>query len=265
MDDVGRQAAPMHRRASRLLGAPLVVLLASCTLPSLTTPTPRPSVIPTAPATTPVPTPTVSARPTPSLASIPRFRAAELITTATDGLRVRQRPGLSGTVITGLLPLDSELQAVMGPIVIDDHGWYLVTDADPDEPQFEEGWIAAGYEPEPFIRSSGRVVKGSPLIDSYSGSGNAEHGPIDITDDDHAIRWIVLDPEQRGCSFSVSLAAGDADPVPAIRATVGAGVIRGDVQPGSFPDVRGQVFMTVTSDCDWALVFIRVPEPEPEP
>lgn len=255
----------MHRRASRILGAPLALLLASCTLPPLTTPTPQPTSVPTASATEPAPTPTVSPRPTPSLASIPVFRAAELVATATDGLRVRQRPGTGGTVITGLLPLGAELQVVMGPIVVDEYGWYLLTDADPDEPDFEEGWIAAGYEPEPFLRSSGRVAKASPLIASYAGSGDAEHGPIDITDSDHAIRWIVVDPEQRSCSFSVSLAAGDSDPVPAIRATVGASVIRGDLQPGSFPDVRGQVFMSVVSDCDWALVFIRVPEPQPEP
>ena len=33
-----------------------------------------------------------------------------------DGLRVRQRPGASGNVVTGLLPLNAQLEVVMGPI-----------------------------------------------------------------------------------------------------------------------------------------------------
>ena len=58
----------------------------------------------------------------------------------------------------------------------------------------------------------------------------------------------------------MSLAEGGGDPVPAIRATVGNGVVPGTLQPGAFDalGVRGQVFVTVISDCAWALVIERV-------
>ena len=89
----------------------------------------------------------------------------------------------------------------------------------------------------------------------------------EIGDGDHTIRWIAADPERSGCAFGVSLAPGGGEAVPVIRATVGSGVDRGTLQPQTFDalDVRGAVFATVTSDCDWALVVSRVPDAEPSP
>ncbi|HSL75604.1 MAG TPA: hypothetical protein VK867_01575, partial [Candidatus Limnocylindrales bacterium] len=131
---------------------------------------------------------------------------------------MRQRPGSDGLVLTGLLPLDATLQVVMGPIAVDDLGWYLVTDADDDEPQFEEGWIAAGFEPEAWIGGVAEAPDESPFVASFTGTGDAEHGPIRVADRDHAIRWIAGDPDEDGCRFAVSLApAGGADPIAAIR------------------------------------------------
>jgi hypothetical protein len=65
----------------------------------------------------------------------------------------------------------------------------------------------------------------------------------------------------------VLLSNPDATPVPVIRATVGNGVDPGVLQPGSFAafGVRGQVFVTVESDCSWALVVIRLPAATPSP
>ena len=67
------------------------------------------------------------------------------------------------------------------------------------------------------------------------------------------------------CQFAVSLAKGRGEPVPAIRATIGDGLVPGTLQPGGFDalGVRGQVFVVVVSDCAWTLVIQRVPEPEP--
>jgi hypothetical protein len=99
--------------------------------------------------------------------------------------------------------------------------------------------------------------------------GDAEQGPIEIGSADHAIRWIALDPEHMRCSFGVSFTpAGDADPIPAIRATIGTGVDRGTLQPQSFAALKlsGPVFATVTSDCAWALVIVRIlPDASPSP
>jgi hypothetical protein len=55
--------------------------------------------------------------------------------------------------------------------------------------------------------------------------------------------------------------------VAVIRATIGGGIDRGTLQPQTFDSlgVRGTVFATVASTCDWAMVIVRVPEPEPFP
>lgn len=196
----------------------------------------------------------------------PTFAAGEIVATAIDGLRVRQRPSLSSSVLAGLLPLGAELEVAMGPIVVDDNAWYLVRDARP-EPAFEEGWIASGFAPEPYLIAAGRTNPDSPFVASFAQTGNAQYGPIEITDADHALRWIALDPERARCQLSVLLANPDATPVPVIRATVGNGVDPGILQPGSFAafGVRGQVFVTVESDCAWALVVERLPAATPVP
>ena len=256
------------RRAVPIL---LVAVVAACTFPDLDTPSASLSASPLAtPSAVPTESPTPTAGPdaTPDPAAVPDFGAGELIATAIDGLRVRQRPGLGGIVVTGLLPRAATLQVVMGPILAEGLGWYLVTDADEDEPQFEEGWIAAGYEPDAFLAGTGEVAPRSPYLASFAARGDAEHGPVEIGDGDHAIRWAATDLDGGGCRFAVSLAAGRDDPVPAIRSTIGnADLVRGTLQPGSFDalGVRGPVFVAVASDCGWTLVIQRVPPPASPP
>jgi hypothetical protein len=252
----------------------LVVMLAGCTFPEISSPTPVPTAEPTLQSTPdPTATPTPEATPTPDPttdpAAIPSFEGGEIIVTAIDGLRVRQRPGTGGMVVAGLLPLGSELEVVMGPLPVDGLGWYLVIDADPDEPEFTEGWIAAGYEPDAFLRSSGRFSPDPRTIASFALTGPAEYGPVAIDDEQHAIRWAAVDPQRTRCTFSVSLAAGSSPPIPAIRATIGGNVVPGTLQPGFFaaqPEIRGQVFLSVEGECAWTLAVNRVPaEPEPSP
>ncbi len=249
------------------IGVILAVLIGACTLPPLETATPRPSPSPTpapSPSATIAPTPDPTPSPTPP-ATVPDFGAGEVVVTTTDGLRVRSLPGLQRPVVTGLLPVAARLEVVMGPIEVEERGWYLVRDSDPAEPSFDEGWVAAGFEPDPLLASTGVVVDGSPSILSMDGTSDAEQGPIEIGDGDHLIRWIAVDPERTRCAFAVSLlpVSGD-DARPAIRATVGTGVDRGVLQPQSFAalGVRGSVFVTVISDCAWALVVQRAPTPE---
>ncbi len=258
----GRATAPMLASFA---------LLAACTLPPLETATPSPSPSPTAtpsPTASPTEPPvTPSAEPTPDPAAIPDFAAGEIVASLIEGLRVRQRPGVDATIIPGLLPLNAELEVVMGPFPVDGFGWYLVRDADPAEPQFAEGWVAAGYDPDPFLRATGRAAEAVPFIASLAATGDAEEGPIEIGDGDHAIRWIARDPEGVRCSFAVSLATPGGEPVQTIRATVGSGIDRGTLQPQTFAalGVRGTAFVSVASDCTWALVMLRVPAPDPSP
>jgi len=271
-----RKRRPQRTVTARLgIGLSLLLLaltLGACTLSPLETPTPSASDSPSPPLSAPptterTPSPTPAPSPTPR-AAIPDFDAGEIVTSTIDGLRVRSLPGVERPVVTGLLPLAFELRVVMGPIAVDDLGWYLVVDADEREPNFEEGWVAAGSEPDPLLGSTGRVIERSPYVASMEQTGNAEEGPIEIGEGDHAIRWIALDPERVRCSFAVSFtkAGGGGDPLPAIRATIGTGIDRGTLQPQSFAalGIGGPVFATVTSDCAWALVIVRVP-PDPSP
>lgn len=248
----------------------LAILLVACTMPPLQTATPTPSPSPTAtptPTASPTPEPTdPSTEPTPDPASIPDFSAGEIVASLIDGLRVRQRPGVDAVIATGLLPLNAEMQVIMGPFPVDDFGWYLVSDVDPADPQFEEGWVAAGYEPDPFLRATGRLAGEVPYVVAMAAAGEAEEGPIEIGEGDHAIRWIARDPEAVRCSFAVSLAPPGGEPVQTIRATVGSGIDRGTLQPQTFAalGVRGTAFVSVVSDCTWALVMLRVPQPDPD-
>ena len=265
----GGPIRPIRTPRTALLAGLAAVVLGACTIPPLSTPTPRPSPTPS-PTAIPTPTPerpTPTPDPTPDTGAIPDFAAGEIAASLIDGLRVRQRPGIDALVTTGLLPLGAELQVVMGPFPLDDFGWYLVADADPDEPQFDEGWVAAGYEPDPFLRPAGRDAEEHPFVASMAGTGDAEQGPVEIGPEDHAIRWIATDPERRRCSFGVSLTPAGGQPVTVIRATVGGGIDRGTLQPQTFAafGVRGPAFASVTSDCDWALVILRVPAPAPDP
>ena len=247
----------------------LVLTLGACTLPPLETPTATSSATPTpTPSTSPTAEPTASPTPEPSPPeAIPDFSAGEIVAAAIDGLRVRNLPGVNRPIITGLLPLAFELRVVMGPIRVEELGWYLVTDADEREPDFEEGWVAAGSETDPLMTSTGRLDEDSPYLISMDQTGDAEHGPIEIDEDEHAIRWVALDPDRVRCTFAVSFTpAGGGEPIPAIRATIGTGIDRGTLQPQSFAalGLRGPVFVSVASDCAWALVIVRIP-PEPSP
>lgn len=248
-------------------GVTLALVLAACTFPPLETPTPTPSPSPS-PTPTATSSPSPSPTPTPTPEPIgPEYDAGEIVTTSIDGLRVRSLPGTDRPIVTGLLPFAFELRVVMGPIPIDGLGWYLVADADPRGPDFDEGWVAAGHEPEPLLVATGRVEAEAPYVASLAATGDAEQGPITIGAGDHAIRWVAVDPERRRCSFNVSMTrAGGGDPLPAIRATVGTGIDRGTLQPQSFAalGVEGDVFLNVASTCAWALTLVRVP-PGPTP
>lgn len=250
--------------------AAVVALLAACTIPPLETPTPPATPQPTPSATSVAsPAPSVSgsaeASPTPDLDAIPAFTGRDIVTTTFAGLRVRLLPGTEQPVITGLLGDAADLEVVMGPIVVDDLGWYLVTDADDAEPEFEEGWVAAGFEPDANLRSTGQVAADSPVVVSLAHVGDAEFGPIDVPDERHLIRWVAVDPEGTGCRFAISLTAGSGAPIPAIRATIGRRqLIPGVLQPSFFlgqPELRGQLFLTADTDCAWTLAVLR-DEPE---
>ena len=251
------------RRPAPLVLLPVTILLGGCLLgnPSAS---PSASAEASGPAsaapTTSLPPATATPAPTPGPDKIPTFTAGTRVTTSASGLRVRSGPGLSQGVIT-LLPTGSNLVVELGPVRTDSHGWYLVRDADADEPTFTEGWVAAGFMPTPFLSPANFELPFNPIVAGYAHEGNAEFGPVSIQDANYEILWVAaVLPGGGGCSFSADLVPGSGTAVPTIRATVGTapapGVTRGDFF-ASHPELVGDVFLRVTSDCSWALTFVR--------
>ena len=222
-------------------------------------PTRSPSPVPSAAA----PTPTLEPTPQPTLgiADVPVFAAGDPAATAVGGLRMRTRPGLDRLVTTVLGP-DVGLLIGLGPVFVDGQGWYLVRDPDRTvPPRFNEGWVAAGFEPDPFLVPAGFEVPRNPYLAGYAGDRSGEFGPIRLPDTNVAVRWIATSLTPDGCTFSVDLAPTGADPVPVIRATVGGAAAPGDLFPTFFANhpelIDTDLLVRVDSACSWALSFVR--------
>jgi Bacterial SH3 domain len=251
------------RPCAQLVLLPVAIVLSGCLLgnPSAS---PSASAVASGPASvapsTSLPPATATAVPTPGPDAIPTFTAGTRVTTSASGLRVRSGPGLSQGVIT-LLPTGSNLVVELGPVRTDSHGWYLVRDADADEPTFTEGWVAAGFMPSPFLTPANFELPFNPIVAGFAHEGNAEFGPVSIQDANYEILWVAaVLPGGGSCSFSADLVPGSGTAVPTIRATLGTapapGITRSDFF-ASHPELVGDVLLRVTSDCSWALTFVR--------
>jgi hypothetical protein len=246
----------------------LTILLSGCLFGS---PSPSPSATATtsfAPSLLPSSSgspATAIAVPTPGPDAIPTFTAGTRVTTSASGLRVRSKPGTGQSVIT-LLPTGSNLVVELGPVRTDSYGWYLVRDADADAPAFDEGWVAAGFMPKPFLSAANFELPFNPIVAGFAHEGDGEFGPVVLQDANYEILWVAsVLPGGGGCSFSADLVPKTGTAVPAVRATLGTAPAPG-VQHSDFfashPELVGDVILRVTSDCSWALTFVRV-EPAP--
>ena len=180
------------------------------------------------------PPPTTTAVPTPGPDAVPTFTAGTTVATAAAGLRVRSGPGTSQAVVT-MLPTGSDLVVVLGPVRADSYGWYLV--------------------PRTFDLAF------NPIVAGFAHEGNAEFGPVQIIDANYAVRWVAaVLPGGGGCSFSADLVPGSGTAVPTVRATLGTAPAPGNLYGDFFaahPELVGDIFLRVTSDCSWALTFLR--------
>jgi hypothetical protein len=264
-----RGVTPIRHSVVLLLAVPL---LAGCLLLE-PVPTPRP--IPTrspspVPSASPSPTPRPTAQPTPGLEDVPVFTVGETAATAAGGLRLRTRPGLD-RLVTGVLGPDVGVLIGLGPVFVDGNGWYLVRDPDRTiPPRFAAGWVATGFEPDPFLVRADVAVRRNPFLAGFAGDQGGGFGPVHLTTDDVAIRWIAAALTPDGCSFSVDLVPVDGEPVVAIRATVGSAPAPGDLFSSFFEDhpelIDTDLTVVVDSSCSWALSFVKVPaRPAPSP
>jgi len=205
------------------------------------------------------PPPTATAIPTPGPDDIPTFTAGTTVATNASGLRVRSGPGTSAGVIT-LLPTGSRLVVELGPVRASGHGWYLVRDADADDPTFDEGWVAAGFMPNPWLVPATFDLPFNPIVAGFGLVGNGEFGPVNLQDANYAVRWVASPVAGEGCTFIVAFTPGAGTAVPAIHATIGSAPAPGNLYGGFFaehPELVGDLFVSVTSECSWALTFIR--------
>ena len=131
------------------------------------------------PPSTSVPPASATPAPTPGPDDIPTYTAGTTVTTGASGLRVRSGPGLSQGVVT-LLPAGSKLVVELGPVRFDSWGWYLVRDADAAEPTFDEGWVAAGFTPTPYLVPATFELPFNPIVVGWAHEGNGEFGPVRI-------------------------------------------------------------------------------------
>jgi hypothetical protein len=244
----------------------VTVLATACVMPlEVPSPTPRPTETPSpSPALSGTPAP--SPEPTPGPDAIPRFNPGSVVITNAPGLRVRSRPGTDQRVVT-TLGVDADLVVGMGPIVVDDLAWYLVRDADPAEPRFQEGWVAAGFEPDPFLISGGSPPDDNPYLGGFADVASGEFGPVSLPDGRVAFRWIAATDEEQVCNFAVDLSAESGEPVRAVRTPVGAFPASGELPPDYFranDQLVGNLFVQVQSNCAWAVSFVRVPRRDRE-
>ena len=251
------------RRSGPLALALSTSVLAGCLFGS---PSPSPSSSPGASSrasagpSSSAPPATATAVPTPGPDAIPTYNAGTMVTTAASGLRVRSGPGLNQGVLT-MLPIGSDLVVELGPVRYDTHGWYLVRDADTAEPTFTEGWVAAGFVPTPYLVPATFDLPFNPIVAGFAHEGNGEFGPVHLLDANYTLTYVAAAlPGGAGCSFSADLVPGTGEPVPALRATLGTAPAPGNLYGDFFaghPELVGDIFLRVTSDCGWALSFIR--------
>ena len=143
----------------------------------------------------------------------PRSRpspAAELVATTIDGMRVRQRPGTDARVIAGLLPPGAELEVVMGPILNEGLGWYLVhrRRAARSRASPRAGWRRASSPSRSWRPPARPPAARAPPSRRWRGPATPRTDPSRSASGDHAIRWVAADPERQRCAFAVILQAG---------------------------------------------------------
>ncbi len=230
------------RRPAPIAATLLALLLPGCLFGSPSASPSSPASASGAPSTEPstsLPPSTPTTAPTPGPDAVPTFTAGTRVSTNASGLRVRSGPGTSQGVLT-LLPTGSNLVVELGPVRTDGHGWYLVRDADTDEPTFDEGWVAAGFMPNPWLVPANFELPFNPIVAGFAHEGDGEFGPVPITDANYAVRWVAaVLPGGGGCTFSVDFVPGSGTAVPAIRATLGTAPAPGNLYTDFFARSSG--------------------------
>ncbi len=182
-------------------------------------------------------------------------------------VRLRDLPGTQWGV-AALLPSGAVVQVVLGPIRAGGFGWYLVRDADPARPSFNEGWLAAGFAPDAFLApdpSAKPPANGPVFVAGYAGVTDADFGPFRV-EGNTALRWALALPVGKPagsiCHFTGTLTPAGGKAVIFLKTSASDAPAPGTVQPSFFAQhstLRGDLFLHVESDCTWAVSVVRLP------
>ena len=131
------------------------------------------------------------------------------------------------------------------------------------------GWPPASSLIPSWCRPASSRAR-NPYLAGFAGDRSGEFGPVRLSDNNVAIRWIAAALTPDGCDFSVDLTPAGGEPVPAIRAQVGGAPAPGDLFSTYFENhpelIDTDLLVNVDSACSWALSFVRVPgRPAPSP
>ena len=234
--------------------------------PTSPTATPEPTApAPTKPASPEAPTP--SPTPTESPIAVVRINTGVHARVATDGVPVRQRPGLDQPIVAGYdtagadvpevrLDAGQTVGVIWGPVLADGVTWYSVVPGDTGTLTFSEGWIAADDIVEEDLEVSNPAV----LTSDGLGSGAAASGEVPASAALYVNVMAVPMPGDASCEAEVTLIGTDGEHV-----AIGASEVTEPTQFFSSPlennallqDDAGSVTLQVRSDCSWAgMAFI---------
>ena len=175
-------------------GLPILVLVSACGAPASTgdptvaTPTPSRQLpvasqqsigpSPSSAAASHVPPTSEPTAPTEEpepLTGRPTFDVGLVMVTVADRVRVRSKPSTDSTSVRyePVLPLDTVLRALEGPVSGSGYWWYRVELLDPSQHLFggiREGWVAvADHDGAPWVGPLVHVTPGPPAPPTISG------------------------------------------------------------------------------------------------
>ena len=266
----------------RLIGIGLAaVVLSACSTavggqasPSVpATPTTSPSA-PTSPTATPQPTapaptqpappasPPPSPAPTQTPVGVVRITTGMHATVSSDGVPVRQRPGLNQPIVVGYdtaagdapevrLDAGQTVGVIWGPVLADGLTWYSVIPGDTGGLTFAEGWITA----DDIVEGDLAVSNPAVLTSDGFGSGAAASGDVPAFAGLYVNVLAVPMPGDASCEAEVVLIGTGGEHV-----LIGSSSVTEPTQFFSSPlensallqEDAGTVTLQVRSDCSWA-------------
>ena len=123
-------------------------------------------------------------------------------------------------------------------------------------------WDRAGrLRPLAIQSAEGRLLLGDLTAEQRLATAHAVDAAGRRTSGGDALAPVAaVLPGGSACSFSADLVPGSGTAVPAIRATLGTAPAPGSLYGDFFtahPELVGDIFLRVTSDCSWALSIVR--------